>query len=230
MNLICCLFTLIVTVLIPAGGFIFLLDHEEGYSKQFFAGAATYVALYLFSVLPFLSQISNSLVSSGLIAMIFGSALLLGIVSEAARLMICRYYLGYRNMRYKDALSVGFGHWAVEALITVGFNVFIIFLNFSQQGAMVDPFMMVMTGLERLFDLPIMLLLSLLTIYSARTGKYITAGLAAVFHAIFNGTVTLLGVTGMSNINILIVTGLTAVFCLFWVFKLKKLLYEEGTN
>ncbi|MBQ5813982.1 MAG: hypothetical protein IIW34_07525, partial [Clostridia bacterium] len=34
MNLICCLFTLIVTVLLPAGGFIFLLDHEEGYTKQ----------------------------------------------------------------------------------------------------------------------------------------------------------------------------------------------------
>ncbi|MBQ2326123.1 MAG: YhfC family intramembrane metalloprotease [Clostridia bacterium] len=230
MNLICCLFTLIVTVLLPAGGFIFLLDHEEGYTKQFLAGAYTYVALYLFSVLPFLNQISNSLVASGIFAMIFGSALLLGVVSEASRLMICRYYLGSRNMKYKDALALGFGHWAVEALITVGFNVFIIFLNFSQQGGAVDPFMMVMTGLERLFVLPIMLLLSLLTMHSARTGKYITVGLSAVFHAIFNGAITLFGVMGMTNVNILIVTGLTSVFCLFWVFKLRTLLYEDGTN
>lgn len=227
MNLICCLFTLIATALLPIAGFLFFLDHEDGYVKQFLSGAYTYIALYLFSVLPFLNQLSHSLASSGVFVMIFGSALLLGIVSEGARFVICKYYLGARASRYKDALAVGFGHWAIEAVMTVGFRVFTIFLSFSQQSASIDPFTMVMTGLERLSVLPIMLLLSILTMYSVKSDNYITVGLAAALHALFNGTVTLLGIMGMSNVNILMVTGLTSVFCLFWVFKLKNILFAE---
>ncbi len=208
--------TSIVTLLITAGlpllGLFFFFDRDKAYLKPLLAGVIVYAVPQILSVLPPLSDMNAILEPSGALARIFGSALVFALLTEAVRYAVVRYYLTDRRSSL-DTAAVGFGHWAIEALITVGVTAMIVVLAWGENGPYVNASSMLLSGLERLFVLPVMLLLSCLSFKAVKSGNltWVAAGIAV--HCLLNGGTNYLVASGVQSSVVIAMMGVAGLAC-----------------
>lgn len=219
MKLISSIFTLLAAMVLPAAGFMFLSDRDRGYIKSISAGILTYIILRVLMVLPPLNDLNGLFSPLGAAASVYGPALAIAAVSELTRFLVFKYYLEGRRTP-GDAVSLGFGFWAVEAILTVGLTALLVVINFSANSQYVNAVNMALSGLERLFVLPVQLLLSLICLYALKSGRYIFIVLGMAVHLAINGTTGLLVAAGFAPAVVIAIMGAAALVCCGVIFKL----------
>lgn len=212
---------LLISVLLPMFGSIYLNDLGRGYSKSLLGGVLTYAAMQLISMLPPFNTINEAFVESGLVLSVFAPALAMAILSEGSRAAVYKFFLVDRD-RTGDCFSVGFAHWAAEAVVSVGLLSFLMVTNFASTIEVIMPLALVLTAIERLFVLPVYILLSMLTISAVKTKRHDRMVASVVIHTILNGTTGLLVNIGIASPYIIALMGVAALLCFFAIRQLNK--------
>jgi len=212
-------FTLVITVGLPMFGVFYLFDRDKAFLKSLGAGVVAYAIPQVLSIVPPFSDLDAILGPYGLASATFGKSLIFALVIEVVRYLIVRYYLTDRRKRL-DVAAVGFGHWGMEAILTVGLTVFVLLLSWSQNGPLVDPTNMMLSGLERLFVLPVMLLLSALTFRADKTGGQQWAALGVLINTLLNGGTSFLVAGGLSSSIVIWLMGVVGLVCGLFAYRL----------
>ncbi|MEA4920438.1 MAG: YhfC family glutamic-type intramembrane protease [Clostridiaceae bacterium] len=221
MSLISSIFTFIVTMVLPIGGLLFILEKDRSILKAFLGGVYTYIIFQIVSILPPFKNMSLSLAALGPVAAVAVPAVLLAVISEVVRFFIYKYFLK-PPFSTNDGLALGFGHWSIEAVLTTGLTSLSLMTNFSANAAKIDPTGMALSGLERFFVLPILALLSLLCLYTIKSGRYFGLISAIILHCLVNGGTAVFIIIGTPTWMVISLIGILSCACAYVILHLRK--------
>lgn len=250
--------SLIICLVLPIGGIIYLKRKYKVKLKTFFIGMlAFFIAVqvleapihyYLLSINKATSQF---IMGSSIVYMLYGG-LMAGIFEETARLISFKYLI--KDRYNTTAITYGLGHGGIEAILIGGIScinsiVYSIFINNGSFQSMMkaasvsedlisktynqyvnsSSFLFLMTGVERILALSIQISLSVLVFYAVKEKKYIYFFLAILCHAFIDFPAGLYQMGVISNIYIVELLILVEVIVLV-ILIFKKLIKKDKIN
>ncbi|WP_288221992.1 YhfC family intramembrane metalloprotease [uncultured Clostridium sp.] len=224
--------SLIISVMLPIAGIIYLKKKYKVSLKIFFIGmAAFFVAVQILEApihsyfLSFNEGTSNFLLNNPVAYMLYGG-LMAGIFEETARLISFKYLIKERDNL--TGITYGLGHGGIEAILIGGIStlnaiVYSILINKGgfqslMEGALVSKdvinttynhyvnssaFYWLAPGFERIAAIIVHISLSVLVLYSVKEKKYIYYFLAIIIHATINFPAALYQVGVINNVFLL---------------------------
>lgn len=250
--------SLIICLVLPIGGIIYLKKKYNASLKAFFIGMLVFFIAVQILEAPihnyFLSintSTSEFLLSNPIAYMLYGG-LMAGIFEETARLIAFKYLIKDRNDI--TGIAYGVGHGGIEAILIGGISslnaiVYSVLINNGgfqslMEGALVSkevisqtynqfvnssPFFWLMPGVERIIAMSIQISLSILVFYAVKERKYIYYFVAIVCHALIDFPAALYQVKVISNIYI--VEAITLILAIgLCVLAFRKLIKKIPIN
>lgn len=243
-------FSLLVSVVLPIGGIIFLKRKYNVSLKIFFIGAAAFfISVQVLEApihsyfLKLNSTTSEFLLSTPIAYMLYGG-LMAGIFEETTRFISFKFLIKDRDLI--SGVTYGLGHGGIEAILIGGLSSLnsIVYSNLINKGgfqsimegalipkdvisATYDQFVnssaiiWAMPGIERIIAMMIHVSLSVIVLYAVKERKYIYYILSILLHAVINFPAALYQVGVIKNI--FIVEGIllaTVLVLVIYVFKI----------
>ncbi|WP_195262624.1 MULTISPECIES: YhfC family intramembrane metalloprotease [unclassified Clostridium] len=249
LSIVFMVFSLLVSVIVPIGGIIFLKRKYNVSLKTFFIGAA---AFFIFAqileapihsyFLKLNSTTSGFLLSTPIAYMLYGG-LMAGIFEETARFLCFKFIIKDRDVM--SGVTYGLGHGGMEAILIGAISSInsLVYSNLINKGgfqsimeglsvpkevisATYDQFvnsssiMWAMPGIERIFAMVIHISLSIIVLYAVKERKYIYYVLAILIHAVIDFPAALYQVGVIKNIFLVEgVIFITVLILAMYVFK-----------
>lgn len=250
LSIIFMVFSLLVSILLPIVGIIFLKKKYNVSLKIFFIGAAAFfISVQILEApihsyfLKLNSTTSEFLLNTPLAYMLYGG-LMAGIFEETARLISFKFLIKDRDLM--SGITYGLGHGGIEAILIGGISsinsiAYSILINKGgfesiMEGLLVEKevisatydqfvntsaFIWAMPGIERILAVMIHISLSIIVLYAVKERKYIYYCLAILVHAVINFPAALYQAGVIKNIFIVeAILFITVLILFIYIFKI----------
>ncbi|MEG2054526.1 MAG: YhfC family glutamic-type intramembrane protease, partial [Oscillospiraceae bacterium] len=178
-------FTIFVALVLPLAAAVVLATRKKGYIKPFIFGVLTFVVFQVLTRIPILQMVLPKIfwynvltVSHPVLNGLF-LAVTAAIFEEFGRYIVMKLFLKKRR-RFYDAVSFGFGHGGIEAILFVGINTLATFLMYGTLMASAEN--VFLSGVERLGTMVFHIFMSVLVMYSVSAKKPIYLVFALLAH------------------------------------------------
>jgi len=221
--------SIVLSVLLPIGAVVWLAVKKKLSLKSVLWGALLFVVfavgLERYSLHPSVQSLFPALILHPYLYALYGG-LAAGVFEETARLVGFKWLIWVKPGESPyTGISYGLGHGGIEAILMAGINsVYILVLALMinggaapagqeaivQQITGAQPYMFLITGIERMLALVIQISLSLIVLKAVTERKYWYYALAILIHAIIDFPAALFQAGVIRSIPLL--EGMVAVF------------------
>lgn len=209
-NIIAIVFNILVCFGIPIASLIYFVKKKSGV-KLYFIGCTVFFISQIIIRIPLINLIMDKSDSAKIFASLNPILYILIISFTAGLFEETGRFIGFKflkkdKLEFKDAIAFGFGHGCIEAILFVGITNIInlllylfsqglisgeMFLGFTKEAAInsfdgVSTYIILSSGIERIFAMTFHIIASIIVLYSIKTGKKLYLLLAMAIHTLFN--------------------------------------------
>lgn len=201
------LFFITVTIVVPIAFLVFAVVRRH--VSPLLLGVMAFVVSQMVIRLPLLNFLASESSTYQLLSitkpilMMFFLAFTAGLAEEVARWIFMRYFMRIRSVQ--NGVVFGMGHGGIEALLLVGIPML------GSATMMLQPQMLVLSGIERICAILIHICLSVLVLMGVRKRAFRYCMYAILIHTLINFTSGILANTQSLVIVELVLAVLTAL-------------------
>lgn len=258
LSIVFMVFSVLISIVAPIGGVVFLKKKYNTSLKIFFIGAlAFFISVQLLEApihLYFLklnSTTAEFLLNNPIAYMLYGG-LMAGIFEETARLISFKFIIKDRDTL--SGITYGVGHGGIEAILVGGISSINLIINSvlinkgtfqsTMENALVSSdiisttynqfvnssaIMWAMPGIERIMAMAIQIALSIIVLYAVKERKYIYYIIAILLHALIDFPAVLYQVGVIKNV--FFVEGIIFIVAvLINIYVFKKIIRKFNIN
>jgi len=227
MNILSCIFTALLALVLPVAAAFWLAARRRGYLKPVLLGTATFILFQVLTRIPLLQLVLPQMAWYTVMTATqpLPAALFMGVTAalfeEGGRYLVMRLFM-HDRLRFGDGLAFGIGHGGIEAILFAGLNALLALL-FSSGS--VDASLVFAGGLERLFAMTLHIAWSLMVLRSVRDQSLWPLLLAFVLHTAADTGVVLAqayGFTVFALEGLLGLFALSMLTCILFEYKKSK--------
>ncbi len=211
--------SIICSVIVPLVLSIYICKKDKGYIKPILLGALTFFVSQILIRIPIIQLILPNMswyikmsVAQPILYALFLS-FTAGLFEEGGRYITMKLLLKNRQ-NTKNAIAFGVGHGGIEAIIFVGINAIALLFMYTP---VVDPFIMIAGGVERLSAISLHIACSVMVMKSVENKKILWFLFALLTHTMFNFVAVMMQHNGFGFLAIESVLLLFAVICVVFI-------------
>ncbi|MEA5026921.1 MAG: YhfC family glutamic-type intramembrane protease [Erysipelotrichaceae bacterium] len=222
MDLIACIFLVVVAFGFPIAVLLYLLISKRQYLLSFLVGIFTFLIFQVFTRIPLIQIVLPNmswyfiLQNKYVILYCLFLGLTAGLFEEVGRYIMMKLFMKKRH-RFIDAVVFGLGHGGIEAVLLVGINALLLLVQ--NQSIAGNSLSLYLSGTERISAMILHVTWSIMVMKSIRTNKQIYLIMAFIGHALLDSAVALLSMSGFDMIMLELILLIIAVFSLIYIMR-----------
>ncbi len=227
MNLLSCIFTISIALILPISAAVWLSIKNISYLRVILLGAMTFTVFQILIRIPMIQLVLQN--QQWYIVMNYTrpilAAMLLGgsaaLFEIGGRYLVMYFFMRNRH-QISDGIAFGIGHGGIEAILLVGVSAL---LNLIFQGGTENTALTFAAGAERMSAMIMQIAWSVMVLRSIRSKEIKWLILAFTLHAF---TDTAIGIATLYRVALPIIeVSLGALAIIMLIFVLKAIKYER---